>query len=138
MKFKVGDVVECTEYTRYSITDVGVPCVVVKTESGSDSISVKVIGAGDTEFWVNSNYFRKVSDISELKSLEVRPFKSVTVNEAKRKITVVYGKGDYQIATCSENDTFDPAIGIALAMAYKAFGSKTKFHKFVKSLTDKK
>ena len=132
MKFKVGDVVECAENNRYSITDVGVPCVVVKTESGSDSISVKVIGAGDREFWVNSNYFRKVSDP------EARPFKSVTVNEAKKKVTVVYGKGDYQIATCSENDTFDPAIGIALAMAYKAFGSKTKFHKFVKSLTDKK
>ena len=132
MKFKVGDVVECTEKNKYSITDVGVPCVVARTVSGSDKIFVKVIGMGDTELTVDSNYFRKVSDP------EVRPFKSVTVNKAKRKVTVVYGKGDYQIATCSENDTFDPAIGIALAMAYKAFGSKTKFHKFVKSLTDKK
>ena len=132
MKFKVGDVVECTEKNKYNITDVGVPCVVARTVSGSDVIFVKVIGAGDAELTVDSNYFRKVSDP------EVRPFKSVTVNEAKKKVTVVYGKGDYQIATCSENDTFDPAIGIALAMAYKAFGSKTKFHKFVKSLTDKK
>lgn len=130
MKFKVGDIVECAEKNRYGITDVGVPCVVVKTESDSDVMFVRVIGAENTEFSVNSNYFRKVSG--------PETFKSVTVNEAKRKVTVVYGKGDYQIATCSENDTFDPAIGIALAMAYKAFGSKTKFHKFVKSLTDKK
>lgn len=136
MRFKVGDVVECKVAGQYAITDVGVPCRVVSVNE-SDLMRVAVINSDNsTTFIVNQLYFKKLSSSASIEVMN--PFKSVTINEAKRKVTVVYGKNDYQIATCSENDTFDPAVGIALAMAYKAFGSKTKFHKFVKSLTDKK
>lgn len=63
--------------------------------------------------------------------------KSVTINENKRKVTVVFGENGYTIATCSEEDDFDPAVGVALALAYRRFGSKTKFHKYVDSLVTK-
>lgn len=36
------------------------------------------------------------------------------------------------ISKPNANDEFDPYVGVALALAYNLFGSKTKFRKFVK------
>lgn len=39
-------------------------------------------------------------------------------------------------ATCHKGDDFDPVIGVALALCYNLFGSKTQFHKFVKKIQE--
>lgn len=39
-------------------------------------------------------------------------------------------------ATCHKEDDFDPVVGVALALCYNLFGSKTKFHKFVKKIQE--
>ena len=40
------------------------------------------------------------------------------------------------IATCHKEDSFDLAVGVALALCYNLFGSKTQFHKFVKKIQE--
>ena len=137
MKFMVGDIVVCKEKDRYAITDVGIPCVVSAVDDECMTVMPISKGKDSSTYTVYQKYF-EYAPSGIIAQSNVPPFKSVTVNKAKKKITVVYGKGDYQIATCTEHDTFDPAIGMALAMAYKAFGSKTKFHKFVNDIMDKK
>ncbi len=39
-------------------------------------------------------------------------------------------------STCSKSDEFDPRVGVALAIVYNMFGSKTKFNKFVEELEE--
>lgn len=65
------------------------------------------------------------------KPVSTRGIESVTLNKAVGKTTVVWNDGSREIASCSKQDNYDPAVGIALAMAYHHFGSKSKFHKFV-------
>ena len=57
--------------------------------------------------------------------------KSVTINEDKKIITVVFKDGDVQMSKCDDKDTFDVGIGISLACTAHLFGSKNKFKKFV-------
>lgn len=54
--------------------------------------------------------------------------KIVNDEEAKIKLKTV--------STCHKKDDFDPAVGVALALCYNLFGSKTKFHKFVKKIQE--
>lgn len=85
--------------------------------------------------------------------------KSVTINEAKKTVTVVADDmvvistnglnkvirmlggnvedEETKVVAMSKpvgDDAFDKYIGVALALAYVTFGSKTKFHKYVDSL----
>lgn len=69
---------------------------------------------------------------------EVKP---VTVKASDgREILVGIKVEDVDTVTVSrtcEGDTFDPEIGLALALAYQMFGSKTQFKKAVKKLLKK-
>jgi len=85
--------------------------------------------------------------------------RSITINEAKKAVTVVAddmvkvstnglnnvirmlgGEAedvDTKVVGMSKavgDDAFDKYVGVALALAYVAFGSKTKFHKYVDSI----
>ena len=96
--------------------------------------------------------------------LNDKELKTITINEEKRTVTVVSndplkasGKVvalfmekclgfkdakassniDPRIVTmsrCNPDDEFDKYIGVALALAYNLFGSRTKFIKYVDSL----
>lgn len=64
-----------------------------------------------------------------------------TTIEGYNKITEVINAEEAKIktktvSTCHEKDDFDPAVGVALALCYNMFGSKTKFHKFVKKIQE--
>ena len=59
--------------------------------------------------------------------------KSVTANEEKRIVTVVFKDGDVRMSKCSKEDDFDLEVGIALCVAAHMFGSKNLFKKFVDS-----
>ena len=63
--------------------------------------------------------------------------RSITVNEKEKIVTVVFQGGDVRMQKCSAKDEFDPYIGVALCVAQHTFGSKTKFKKQVRKLTDK-
>ena len=56
---------------------------------------------------------------------------SVTVNEAKRVVCVVFKDGSKQLVRCSPEDQFDPEIGVALAIARNQCGSKTRLRKLI-------
>jgi len=64
----------------------------------------------------------------------LKAIRSVTINEKKKVVTVVFLNGDVQMAKCQPEDNFDSKIGIALCMAYHVFGSKNKFNKYVGGL----
>lgn len=64
--------------------------------------------------------------------------KSVHVNEQKKACTVVFSNGTHETVKCSEKDNFDPYVGIALCIAQRIFGSKTKFHKIVNNAISNK
>lgn len=88
--------------------------------------------------------------------------KSITINEKKKVVTIVAddmvkvstnglnkvirmlgGEAedvDTKVVGMSNpvgDDEFDKYVGVALALAYVTFGSKTKFHKYVDSLKTK-
>ena len=60
--------------------------------------------------------------------------RSVTVNETKRIITVVFNDGDVRMEHCSKEDHFDPKIGIALCVVHHMAGSKNKYNKMVERM----
>lgn len=55
----------------------------------------------------------------------------ITINPDKKIVSVTYDDHDTTIVKTHEEDDFDPYIGVALGMAYKIFGSKTAFRKWV-------
>ena len=147
-KFKVGDLVIGNKENIYNITSEGTICKVLKDDAvDREQVKVVVVSVNrDGEVmeaseahWVTARYFDlyKSALASETINLIAPDIKSTTINEDKKKVTLVFDKNDYTIATCTENDEFDPAIGVALAFAYKYFGSKTKFHKWVNAQVQK-
>lgn len=61
--------------------------------------------------------------------------------EEHEAFKVAIEKGEKRVrrvtkATCHKGDDFDPAVGVALALCYNLFGSKTQFHKFVKKIQE--
>ena len=58
----------------------------------------------------------------------------IFINEAKKIVTAVDSEDNKYFAKNSDKDEFDPVVGVALVLAYSAFGSKTQFKKFVKQL----
>lgn len=56
---------------------------------------------------------------------------SVYVNEAKKTTTVKFSDGSVQTVTCHADDTFDPIVGVAVAVSSFVFGSKKNFHEVV-------
>lgn len=56
---------------------------------------------------------------------------SITANKNKGVTTVVFEDGEVQMSKLAKGDHYDASVGVALCMAYRDFGSKTKFKKFV-------
>ena len=61
--------------------------------------------------------------------------KGIYPNEKKRILVVKFNDDSIVKLACHKDDDFDINIGVALAYAYKCFGSKTHFKKVVKELT---
>lgn len=57
--------------------------------------------------------------------------KNVFFNEVKKTTTVVFLDHTSVIVKCTDNDHFDPEMGLAMALARKLFGSRSKFQKTV-------
>lgn len=57
--------------------------------------------------------------------------KNVFFNEVKKTTTVVFNDHTSVIVKCTNNDEFDPEMGLAMALARKCFGSRSKFQKAV-------
>ena len=57
--------------------------------------------------------------------------KNVFFNEVKKTTTVVFNDHTSIIVKCTDRDTFDPEMGLAMALARKCFGSRSKFQKAV-------
>lgn len=57
--------------------------------------------------------------------------KNVFFNEVKKTTTVVFNDHTSVIVKCTDNDHFDPEMGLAMAIARRYFGSRTKLKKAV-------
>lgn len=57
--------------------------------------------------------------------------RTITANEEKKIVTVVFNDGEVQMSKCSAEDYFDINVGVAMCIAYHNFGSKTQMHKFI-------
>lgn len=63
---------------------------------------------------------------------EINPkdtIQSVTINKAKKVVTVVLKGGRVGISTCTAGDSFDEKIGFCIAYMNALFGSKTQVQK---------
>lgn len=69
------------------------------------------------------NPVRKISDNTDANH--------IWINEDKKVVTVKKPDGSVIQVKCDKRDVFDPYVGVALAMVYKEFGSKSAFRKFV-------
>ncbi len=74
------------------------------------------------------------NDNSFIKRLEKS---NIWINENKKVVTVKKPDGSVIKVKCDQRDEFDPYVGAALALAYKEFGSKSKFRKYVDELLAK-
>lgn len=63
-------------------------------------------------------------------NLHIEP-QTITINEQKGIVVVVFKDGSKQIVRCSPEDNFDPEIGFALAVARNLAGSKTRLNKYL-------
>lgn len=54
-----------------------------------------------------------------------------------RLVTVVFEDGTHETAKCVDGDAYDVNVGVALCVAYKAFGSRTAFRNAVSAKTAK-
>lgn len=61
--------------------------------------------------------------------------RNILVNKKKKLVTVVFSDGNHEIIKCDKDDNFDINVGVALAIAQHAFGSKTHFHKVIAKKT---
>lgn len=62
---------------------------------------------------------------------------NIWINEKKKVVTVKKPDGSVIKVKCDKRDEFDPYVGTALALAYKEFGSKSKFRKYVDDIVAK-
>lgn len=76
---------------------------------------------------------RKLKTARIIDSSESNPYNitSITANKNKGITTVVFEDGEVQMSKLAKGDHYDASVGVALCIAYREFGSKTKFKKFV-------
>ena len=67
----------------------------------------------------------------EENGMTIPHIKNVFFNEVKKATTVMFNDHTSVVVKCAENDTFDPEIGLAMALTKKMFGSRTKLQKVV-------
>ena len=94
-------------------------------------------GRFDSSVELNIRCYKSLldNDIATLQNV-----KSINVGEkgGKKLVCVVFEDGSHIIKKCHKEDDFDINVGVALCLVEKYFGSKNKFHKFIKSrLTEK-
>lgn len=61
--------------------------------------------------------------------------KHIFVNEKTKTVYVRFQDGSLQVSKCHPDEEFDLEIGVALAYARHAFGSKNKFKKMIEENT---
>lgn len=73
----------------------------------------------------------RLSDYNGKKITIMPDIKSVFFNEVKKTTTVVFNDDTSVVVKCTDRDGFDPEVGLAMALARKCFGSRSKFQKAV-------
>ena len=86
---------------------------------------------------IENRMLKKDNDIL-VKDAKKRVIKGIYPNQSKGIIVVKFQDDSIVKIKCCEEDEFDINIGVALAYAYKCFGSKSYFKKEVKRLTKEK
>lgn len=86
---------------------------------------------------IENRMLKKDNDIL-VKDAKKRVIKGIYPNQSKGIIVVKFQDDSIVKIKCCEEDEFDINIGVALAYAYKCFGSKSHFKKEVKRLTKEK
>lgn len=137
-KFKVGDKV----MSRVDIKELGLTRgmmgIIVRIDQTCVPYEID-FGNHNHNIWLQEDDVRlvKAGPLTTVRGKDAPlecAISSVTVNETKRIVTVVFKDGDVQIVHCNEEDNFDVEIGIALAIAHRFCGSIGKFHKEVARL----
>lgn len=67
----------------------------------------------------------------EENSMIIPDIKNVFFNEVKKTTTVLFNDHTSVVVKCTDNDEFDPEMGLAMALARRYFGSRTKLKKAV-------
>ena len=89
------------------------------------------------DYEIENKMLKKDNDIL-VKDAKKRVIKGIYPNQSKGIIVVKFQDDSIVKIKCCEEDEFDINIGVALAYAYKCFGSKSHFKKEVKRLTKEK
>ena len=76
---------------------------------------------------------KAAKETAEMAAEEKKNKMSITVNEEERIVTVVFEDGSVRMSRCSKDDHFDPVIGVAMCIAARKLGSRTKLKKYVES-----
>ena len=76
---------------------------------------------------------KAAKEAAEMAAEEKKNKMSITVNEEERVVTVVFEDGSVRMSRCSKDDHFDPVIGVAMCIAARKLGSRTKLKKYVES-----
>lgn len=88
-------------------------------------------GGGETGRWTTDPFVYIGSSI-ELPKPEI---KKVIFNPPATVVT--WQDGTKTVVKCSENDTFDPEKGLAMAIVKKMYGNNNSFHKIFKKWISK-
>lgn len=83
------------------------------------------------KYEINLENLSKETDLNKM-------IKSITINKEKQLVTTVFSDGDVRISKCSEYDTFDINVGVALCISAHIAGSKSKFRELVAEKLSKK
>lgn len=90
------------------------------------------------DFFENPSSYEAILVKKEKGNERTSDIVGVYPNKDKRILVVKFSDDSVIKIKCCEEDKFDINIGVALAYAYKCFGSKTHFKKEVKRLTKEK
>ena len=106
-----------------------------KSPSYPDSTTISTDNISRSWDIINKmNYVTKITTNKEEINMNI---KTVFFNEVKGITTVVFNDHTSVIVRCMKGDTFDPEVGLAMALSRKYFGSRTKFQKFVQDWVKK-
>jgi hypothetical protein len=95
-------------------------------------VGLKELSASlETPMIISESQSRRLSDYNGKKITIMPDIKSVFFNEVKKTTTVVFNDHTSVIVKCTDNDRFDPEVGLAMALTKKLVGSRSKFQKLV-------
>ena len=85
-----------------------------------------------------NSYLKIQKKLEDKKDMFKELIKSITVNKDKKIVTVVFNDKDVKMSKCSEHDTFDINIAVAICIAAHFAGSKSEFRNVVASKLSEK